>query len=255
MKVEVLSPAPASSFPPDWYDAASSDHFWMAWRLGALLGLVRDLGLPVGAPLRGLDIGCGSGVVAAQIEAATSWTVDCADINAAALALIQGGRGRVMLYDIGDRRPELVGRYDFLLLLDVIEHIENPAPFLAAAVSHVKPRGWVFVNVPALPSLYSAYDKATGHYRRYDRTSLGSELERAGLAVAELRYWGASLLPLLGLRTLILSLKPPRDMIAFGFRPPARWMNGALRGLMRAELALLSRPPIGSSLLAAAQRS
>jgi 2-polyprenyl-3-methyl-5-hydroxy-6-metoxy-1,4-benzoquinol methylase len=254
MPVEALSAVPAYSFPPDWYDAASADHFWMAWRLEAFRRLLRDCAVPTESHLRGLDIGCGSGVVQAQIEDATRWTPDGADINAQALALNRGGRGRVLLYDIHDRRPELRERYDMLVLFDVIEHIEEPGHFLASALAHVKPGGWVFVNVPAVQALFSAYDEAAGHYRRYDRSSLTRALERAGLAITDMRYWGASLVPLLVLRSLLLAIKRRRDVIGFGFTPPARWVNGALKDMMRVELALLRRPFLGTSLMAAARK-
>ena len=73
------------------------------------------------------------------------------------------------LYNIHDRAPDLAARYDAIILFDVIEHIESPAEFLASALYHLKPGGRVFINVPALQSLYSKFDVAVGHYRRYSK--------------------------------------------------------------------------------------
>jgi hypothetical protein len=40
-----------------------------------------------------------------------------------------------------------------------------------------------------------------------------------------------------------------------GFRPPGKLANDALNLLMRAERALLRRPPIGTSVMAAATKA
>jgi len=42
----------------------------------------------------------------------------------------------------------------------------------------LRPGGWLFVNVPALPALASAYDRAVGHLRRYTPASLRAALDQ-----------------------------------------------------------------------------
>jgi hypothetical protein len=112
----------------------------------------------------------------------------------------------------------------------------------------------LLVNVPALPVLFSAYDAAQGHQRRYTRQSLSAEFAGLPCWVDSVAYWGMSLVPLLAARKLMLGSKPSASTMRKGFRPPGRLVNGALTLLMRAELSLLRRPPVGTSVMAAATK-
>lgn len=251
--VERLSDTPEVEFPGDWYDLTAVDHFWFQWRLAAALRQWRDCGLATGAPLRVLDVGGGQGVFRDQVEAATAWTVDLVDLNGPALDAARPGRGRRLYYDVNDAAPELLGTYDAAILYDVIEHLEDPQPLLRSVARHLKPSGWLFVNVPALQSLFSAYDVAAGHFRRYDRHTLPAELATGGWTVRDVRYWGLSLVPLLMVRRLLLR-NPSPDTIDRGFRPPGRLAHAGLRALMKVETGVLSRTPTGTSVLMVAQR-
>ncbi|MEK7388354.1 MAG: class I SAM-dependent methyltransferase, partial [Elusimicrobiota bacterium] len=157
--VELLSPLRPSSFEEGWYDIAEPDHFWLQWRLQVLLNALEDAGLSVDAPLRALDIGGGRGVLRTQLETRSSWTVDMADLDAGALLGCVPGRGRTLYYDALDRNASLVGSYDAVFLFDVLEHIAETKGFLRAALDHVKPGGRLFINVPALASCFSPFDR------------------------------------------------------------------------------------------------
>ena len=251
--VERLSTTPEVEFPGEWYDLTAVDHFWFQWRLRAAMRQWRDCGLPLETPLRVLDVGGGQGVFRDQVEAATAWTVDLVDLNGPALEAARQGRGRRLYYDVGDGAPDLLGAYDAAILYDVIEHLLDPQPLLRSVARHLKPGGWLFVNVPALQSLFSAYDTAAGHHRRYDSRTLPAELSGGGWDVKDVRYWGLSLVPLLGVRKILLR-NPAPDTIDRGFRPPGRLVHAGLRALMKAETSLLARTPTGTSVLMAARR-
>jgi len=72
-----------------------------------------------------------------------------------------------MLADLDGRN-----RFDAILYMDVLEHIEEDAAELALAAKHLKPNGTIIVLSPALPWLYSEFDASIGHFRRYTRDSL-----------------------------------------------------------------------------------
>jgi 2-polyprenyl-3-methyl-5-hydroxy-6-metoxy-1,4-benzoquinol methylase len=252
-RVEQLSVAPQSGFPGEWYDLNTADHFWFHWRVEAALRQFRDCRLPLDAPLRVLDVGGGKGILRDQLEARTSWSVDLVELNQAALGSAAPGRGRHLYYDVRDERAELLGSYDAAVLYDVIEHLESTAPLLDAVARHLKPGGHLLVNVPALPSLFSAFDVASGHFRRYRRTSLLAELSADSWEIVDVRYWGLALLPLLAVRKVLLRA-PTDETIRRGFGPPSRWVHAGLRGLMSVETALLPVPPVGTSLLLVARR-
>jgi SAM-dependent methyltransferase len=62
--------------------------------------------------------------------------------------------------------------FDTILYLDVLEHIAEDAAELARARRHLAPKGHLIVLAPAHQFLFSPFDSAIGHYRRYGRRSL-----------------------------------------------------------------------------------
>lgn len=63
-------------------------------------------------------------------------------------------------------------RFDTILYVDVLEHIEDDAEELRRSASHLNTGGHIIVLSPALNLLYSEFDRAIGHYRRYTKESL-----------------------------------------------------------------------------------
>lgn len=81
-------------------------------------------------------------------------------------------------------------RFDGILYVDVLEHIEADCWEMEQAASHLKPGGFLIVLAPAHQWLYSPFDRAIGHYRRYNRSMLRS-LTPPGLTVVALKYLDA----------------------------------------------------------------
>ena len=255
VQVKILSPQSESAFVSGWYELANDSHFWMKGRLAAVLKQFKRNHIPFDRNLRGMEIGCGHGVLRAQIENNTQWTVDGCDLDHASLKNNKQLRGDVYLYNIFDRAHFLKEYYDFIILYDVIEHIENVKIFMDAALYHLKPGGYVFINVPALNSLYSRYDKVVGHCRRYDKEMMVKELTDCGLNIVHMNYWGFSFLPVLQLRKKILESVEEEKIVQKGFRPPGKFANGFLNAVIHAEVALMPNPISGTSLMAIAQKS
>jgi SAM-dependent methyltransferase len=250
VNVEKLSQIREHEFIQSWYELTDSSHFWFKWRMAAALKQLDRLSIGRDQELQALEIGCGTGVLRAQFEAATRWVIDGTDLDYGALCQAQPGRGRILYYDI--REEKLNEAYDIVILYDVLEHIEDTQPFLRSVLKHLKPGGLLLINVPAALSLYGDYDRAAGHVRRYTRKTLGREFSGLNLRIEDLRYWGFSLLPLLALRKLIQRLSGHRsldDIIQSGFQPPNALVNQLLGVLMSIETFVLSAPPFGSSLL------
>lgn len=252
--IEFISEVQESEFPDEWYDMVDPSHFWIRWRFAAARRVVAHLGLPRTEALRVLDVGGGAGILRGQLEEATRWTVDLTDVSRAALENAAPGRGRTLYYDVRQESPALVGRYDLVCLFDVIEHVERPRELLAASLRHLRPGGHLLVNVPALQWLFSAYDRVQGHRRRYDPASLVAEVAALPCDVVDVRYWGMSLVPLLALRRVVVGESPGPETLRRGFAPPGAVTNGVLRALMTTETAVMSRPPLGTSVLLAARR-
>src|SRR5512147_2270341 len=117
-----LSEPLSVSMADAWYQYGTSDHFWTRHRNAVLdrhFGrLIRSSGA-VG------DVGCGHGLMLSHLASAYGKAVDGFELNLTALKLCPQIPGNLYLYDILSRNPQLVGNYDLLTLMDVLEHIEQ----------------------------------------------------------------------------------------------------------------------------------
>lgn len=77
--------------------------------------------------------------------------------------------------------------FDTIIYIDVLEHIENDRAELAEAAAHLRPGGHLVVLSPAHQALYSPFDAAIGHFRRYSRSSLQA-VSPTGLTKVRLKY-------------------------------------------------------------------
>lgn len=58
-------------------------------------------------------------------------------------------------------------KYDSVICINVIEHIENDAKAVQNLLSVLRPQGFLLLFVPAFESLYNDLDSLAGHHRRY----------------------------------------------------------------------------------------
>lgn len=110
---------------------------------------------------------------------------------------------------------DLVGSrsYDTLLYLDVLEHIEDDRLELERAARLLKPQGHLVVVSPAHPCLFSAFDQAVGHVRRYRRKQF-LEIRPTQTTLIRLRYLDSvGLLASLANRVLLRSSMPTERQI------------------------------------------
>ena len=83
--------------------------------------------------------------------------------------------------------PAADGQFDAILYIDVIEHIEDDAAELRRAYARLAPGGALLIVVPAHQWLFSPFDKAIGHFRRYSRPMLRRVLP-TGSRIRQLVY-------------------------------------------------------------------
>ncbi|MCX6838860.1 MAG: class I SAM-dependent methyltransferase [Verrucomicrobia bacterium] len=72
-------------------------------------------------------------------------------------------------------------RFDTLIYIDVLEHLESDAGEIDRAFSMLNPGGRILALSPAHPSLYSSFDKAVGHYRRYTKEQFSLLFQARGV--------------------------------------------------------------------------
>lgn len=158
-----------------------------------------------------LEVGAGLGANTRQFVGLhfDRWT--CLEPDMSLAEQIEPGgplldRHKVIIGDLEALDPAL--RFDAILYVDVLEHIEDDAGELRRAASHLSRGGTLIVLSPAHPWLFTPFDRAIGHYRRYTKESLQA-VSPPHLCREKLQYLdSAGLLALLGNRLLLHSSMP-----------------------------------------------
>lgn len=227
--ISYLSPAMQVNMGDWWFEIASTKHFWIRRRFQVMNSLAGGL---IRSSKCVAEIGCGNGLLQREIEDHYEKTVIGFDLNELALKKNVSRLSQLYCYDIHQRNPELQEKFDLMLLFDVLEHIENESEFLESLKFHLASSGALLINVPAHQSLYSDYDHAAGHVRRYSARQLTEVADRNGFKLRAYTYWGAPMLPLLLLRK---TMRLDRSNGSAGFDSRGSFMNFMLSVLARCE--------------------
>jgi SAM-dependent methyltransferase len=135
-----------------------------------------------------LDVGCGHGRFLSQM-AARGWKVAGVDFDPDA---VKAARSRGLDVGVGGIESMLASgaQFDFVTASHVIEHVPDPALFLAQCKQVLKPNGRLILRTPNANSL--GHGKYGPHWRGlepprhlcvFTRTSLQAMAQRAGYAV------------------------------------------------------------------------
>jgi len=77
---------------------------------------------------------------------------------------------------------------DFIYSVDVMEHVENDLECLRGLQKVLKSGGGLILYLPARQELYCDFDRAIGHWRRYNLDVIRNRLETSGFRIETLRY-------------------------------------------------------------------
>lgn len=135
--------------------------------------------------------------------------------------------------------------FDTITYIDVLEHIEADAAEVALAFSHLRTGGILIALSPACMALYSDFDKAVGHFRRYSLAGFqqlftGAEIIDSGC----LDFPGTALS--LANRLMLRQSSPKAAQIAFWDKwiiPMARWIDPIIGRSMGRSVFVVARKP------------
>jgi SAM-dependent methyltransferase len=99
------------------------------------------------------------------------------------------------LYLPDDDRAVAGQRFDTIICLNVLEHVDDDISALQAIRRLLAPSGRLVLLVPALPALYGTIDRALGHHRRYKRAGLADLLNATGFKLAHIEYFNIAGIP------------------------------------------------------------
>ena len=99
------------------------------------------------------------------------------------------------LPDFDNRYAGLLGCFDTVVALNVLEHIADDLEALVNAGKLLSGQGKLVLLVPAFPALFNSLDRELGHFRRYTPDSLERLLLSAGLQFTGCRYFNTAAIP------------------------------------------------------------
>lgn len=223
-------------------------HWWWRAREEVILRELRRR-QPPGGWRRILDVGCGDGLFFDRLSQFGAVEGVEPDVG----LLDPKGRWRPSIHAIPfdeDFRP--TRRYDVILMLDVLEHLAEPACALAHARTLLEPGGLIFVTVPAFPWLWTRHDDYNQHVQRFTRATFRAVAGPAGLRILDERFLFQWLVPAKLAVRVLESLRQGRSSPA---SLPPRPINRLLLLATRFELAVARALPLpfGSSLMVIAE--
>jgi len=222
-------------------------HPWETARAAFFCRVARDANA-AGTAVRVLDIGAGDGFVARTLlpQLPPGSTVECHDANYTdeLLSQLQAEAPALRFHR---QLPD--GRFDLIMLLDVLEHVPDDVQFLSHVASTLLgANGKVLISVPAYMGLFTQHDIALGHYRRYDAPGMRDLIAGAGLQpITSGTLFHSLLLPRLLTKVAevahgVHSIPTPEQLGAHAETELGRWRAGKLTTrLVDAALAVDTR--------------
>lgn len=142
-----------------------------------------------------LEIGCGTGEVLNLLS--QFGDAHGIDISPKAVEYCKNrGIEQVTMGDINNMDlSNHLNTFDFVLVLDVLEHIQDDVETLKRINTLLKPGGILLVTVPAYKFLWSNHDEALHHKRRYHSLELRTKLADTGFEIKKLSHYVATLFP------------------------------------------------------------
>jgi len=223
----------AAAYPPGY-----ELHYWHRARSDIVKRLVRSV-CRKGDTI--LEIGAGRGHYVRVLRAAGFDIFGCdlgvASVHEDVTAFIFEGK------DFAALDETLRERVTAVLLLDVLEHIEQPSDFIASVFRALPAVQTVIITVPARPELWSNYDEHYRHHVRYDIRGLRDMLERSGLSLDTCGYFFHALY----VPAWLLKRFGVNRRVSFA-APKTAWLHKLLGKLFSVESWLLPKALYGTSL-------
>jgi SAM-dependent methyltransferase len=233
--------------------AVEDIHWWFAGRRAICERMLDRIKLPPDAMI--LEPGCGTGGNFPML--ARHGRLYAMDQDEAAIAFAASRRlAKLARGSLPQEVPFVPGRFDLVVMTDVLEHLDDERGSLWAVRESLKPGGWLLMTVPALGWLWSEHDVTHHHRRRYCASELRRLLVDTGFIINYLSYYNFLLFPAIAFVRCWQRWRAGdspgngRHNIVM----PSRLMNALLFHLFSCERIILGRfrSPIGVSLLALA---
>jgi 2-polyprenyl-3-methyl-5-hydroxy-6-metoxy-1,4-benzoquinol methylase len=235
----------------DDYAESAARNPAQAYRRRLILGLLAS---DAGRPMRILDIGSGTGDLAADIHSAfPSAAVLGLDVSEGAVeyAARKVPTATFLQRDLvrdADADPEHQAWATHAVCSEVLEHVEDPDVLLTNTRPYLAPGCRLIVTVPGGPM--SAFDRHIGHRQHFTPQSLRTVVEKAGFEVERSEAAGFPFFNIYRLTVLLRGKRLVDDVAQGAGSPAARAVMKVFDKLFRLNVA---SSPWGWQVLAAAR--
>jgi SAM-dependent methyltransferase len=237
------------------------EHFWFSTRNKIIGKLVSQLQTGLAPGYRVLEVGCGTGNVLRVLErTCKNGSVVGMDLFAEGLVFARQ-RTKCGLVQGDVQTPPFNVQFDLIGVFDVLEHLPNDMEILSNLSALLAPEGKLILTVPAHMSLWSYFDVASHHCRRYELRELRQKLAQSGYSIDYMTQYMAVIFPLMWLGRRVAAIMArgtngneiDADSTASNELKIVPVVNSLLKWVLSLETSLLGgrrRLPIGTSILA-----
>jgi SAM-dependent methyltransferase len=256
------------SYDPDFFAVlfeVEDEHFWFYSRNQIIAARVERLAAEFSGRFRLLEVGCGTGnVLRVLAEGFPKATVVGMDLFAEGLQYARRRTSAALVQ--GDmHRPPFADQFEIIGLFDVLEHLPDDRQVLRDLGAMLQDGGVLLITVPAHTRLWSYFDEAAHHCRRYEPDELKRKLIEAGYEIDYISQFMMSIFPMVWIGREISALANRMlgrggssvEQMATQELRPNPLVNRALTWLLSLETRRLARGhtlPLGTSLLAVARK-
>ena len=174
-------------------------HFWFRARRRAVGTILRQLAAKFPPGFKALELGCGNGGMLRLMQQS------CPDGRVFGMDLFAEGllnarrRVKAPLVQADVRHPPFSENLHLIGMFDVLEHLDDDSAILRHVRSMLVPGGALVLTVPAHMALWSYFDEAANHARRYAGQELRRCLRGNGFTVEYQTQFMSTIYPLVWL--------------------------------------------------------
>ena len=144
-----------------------------------------------------LDVACASGYLADFLKQ-KNCLIDGIDIDSEA---VKEAQKRCNAYVLDISKDKVPGKYDIIVLGDILEHLEDPLKILSSLKENLNNDGYIIVSIPNIVNIYprlkiffgnfdykekGIFDRT--HLKFFTRKSFKEFIKRAGFKIEKLEY-------------------------------------------------------------------
>jgi SAM-dependent methyltransferase len=168
-----------------YYRRLYETHWWWRMRERWVLQAIRRA-TPGASMSKILDIGCGDALFFDQLS--NFGSVEGLEPDRNLVSENNPHRKRITLgpFDASFQPGKC---YNVILMLDVLEHLEDPQSALHRVASLLEDDGNLILTVPAYKLVWTNHDTVNHHFTRYTKATLFPLIRESRLKVLESAYW------------------------------------------------------------------